>query len=224
MEKFIDIIFFAIIAGIILYRLKDTLGDKSGFQGPDDKFELKDVSSSSKEKKEDTVITVPFRKKNETGKESVSAVQKGLESIHAADETFDEEQFMQGAATAFRMVLEAYAKGDKETLKKILSRDVMKLFGAAIDARRRAKQVLESTFERVVSAEILEAHLDRKLATIKVKFVSEHTEVLYDKKGEIIEGNPDEITESTDIWTFQRKVTDPNPNWTLIETAKKDNA
>lgn len=225
MEKYIDIIFFAVVAGIILYRLKDVLGEKTGFQGKEDSPQENEAPVHRADSAENPVVT-PFPTKHFTSSQDTpnASAQKGLDQINKADPSFNKEHFLAGASQALQTILAAYAKGEKETLRELVSRDVFKIFNVSIDARRRAKQTLESTFERLLSTEILKATLDKKNATIQIKFVSERTDVLYDKKGTILQGNPDTINKCIDIWTFERKITDANPNWTLTSTSTEKNA
>jgi len=36
--------------------------------------------------------------------------------------------------------------------------------------------------------------------------------------GAVIDGNPDKVTDVTDVWTFARDVTSRDPNWKLVAT------
>ncbi|MGL4242305.1 MAG: TIM44-like domain-containing protein, partial [Beijerinckiaceae bacterium] len=38
------------------------------------------------------------------------------------------------------------------------------------------------------------------------------------KSGEVIDGDPREIRENTDVWTFERDTTSRDPNWKLVAT------
>jgi len=42
--------------------------------------------------------------------------------------------------------------------------------------------------------------------------------VLHDADGTVIDGNPDQTVEVTDIWTFSRNTRATDPNWALVET------
>ena len=39
-----------------------------------------------------------------------------------------------------------------------------------------------------------------------------------DSGGEVTDGNANQVTEVTDIWTFARNTRARDPNWTLVET------
>ena len=51
------------------------------------------------------------------------------------------------------------------------------------------------------------------------EFQTEQTHVVRNKAGEIIEGSPKQIEQLVDLWTFERNLTQSNPNWFLIKTA-----
>jgi signal recognition particle GTPase len=42
--------------------------------------------------------------------------------------------------------------------------------------------------------------------------------VTRDRAGAVIDGNPDKVTDVTDVWTFARDVTSRDPNWKLVAT------
>ena len=52
------------------------------------------------------------------------ASRSGLTQIRLADRRFDLQQFLVGARAAFEMIIEAYAAGDKRTLRPLLADDV----------------------------------------------------------------------------------------------------
>jgi predicted lipid-binding transport protein (Tim44 family) len=51
-----------------------------------------------------------------------------------------------------------------------------------------------------------------------VRFVSQLVSVTRDKLGAVIDGNPDKVTDVTDVWTFARDITSRDPNWKLVAT------
>ena len=40
----------------------------------------------------------------------------------------------------------------------------------------------------------------------------------HDKAGALIDGNPKEVRDITDIWTFERDVAQKDPNWRVVAT------
>jgi predicted lipid-binding transport protein (Tim44 family) len=51
-----------------------------------------------------------------------------------------------------------------------------------------------------------------------VRFVSQLVSVTRDKTGAVVDGNADQVTDVTDIWTFSRDLASRDPNWKLIAT------
>ncbi|MDE0334882.1 MAG: Tim44/TimA family putative adaptor protein, partial [Defluviicoccus sp.] len=81
-----------------------------------------------------------------------------------------------------------------------------------------AAETLETTVVGIKSAEIVEAEMSGRNAFVTVTFVSEQVNVTRDADGEAIEGDPTQVTDVTDIWTFARNTRSRDPNWKLIET------
>jgi predicted lipid-binding transport protein (Tim44 family) len=116
------------------------------------------------------------------------------------------------------MVVTAYAEGDRRTLKNLLSRDVYEGFDAAITERERRGETAETRFVSLDTADIIGAEIRAKSAQVTVRFVSKLISVTRDKTGAVIDGNPEKVTDVTDVWTFARDISSRDPNWKLIAT------
>ena len=103
-----------------------------------------------------------------------------------------------------------------------LNQEVYNNFLQAIKTRESKNETLENTLVRIVSCETIEASMLDNFANITVKIVSEQINVTKDKKGDVINGDPDHISVVTDIWTFSRDAISENPNWKLIATRSLD--
>ena len=150
--------------------------------------------------------------------EEGSSLAKGLEQIAAADREFSPASFIAGAKLAYEMVVTAFAQGDKPTLKNLLSREVYDGFAGAIDNREKAGEKLESRFVGIDKADLVSADLAGRKALVTVKFVSELISATTNRAGEVIDGDPKQIREITDVWTFERDVGSRDPNWKLVAT------
>jgi predicted lipid-binding transport protein (Tim44 family) len=146
------------------------------------------------------------------------AVERGVREIAAADGKFDIASFVEGARGAYRMILEAFWAGDKETLRELCDDSVYGGFAAAIDAREAAGEVLENALIRIEETRIHSASLDGKMARVAVLFVADIAAVTRDAQGNVIAGSLDDAVESRDVWTFSRNVSARDPNWVLEET------
>ena len=142
----------------------------------------------------------------------------GIRAIAAADPGFDLLGFLEGAKGAYGMVLEAFWKGDKETLRELTDDDVYASFAAAIDAREEAGETLDNRLIRIEDATIRSADLDGRIARITVLFVADIAAVTRDAEGNVVAGSLDDAIESRDVWTFRRNVGAADPNWVLDET------
>ena len=146
------------------------------------------------------------------------AVERALREIAAADSKFNLAQFLEGARGAYRMILEAFWKGDRETLRELCDDDVYAGFVGAIDARVAAGETMDNTLIRVEEVRIHSASLDGKTARIALLFVADIASVTRDRDGTVIAGSLDDAIESRDVWTFSRNITSRDPAWLLDET------
>ncbi len=146
------------------------------------------------------------------------AAQRSVREIAAADRRFTPLAFIDGAKAAYGMILEAFWKGDKETLNQLCDDDVYASFAAAIDAREAAGEVVENRLIRINAAEIVSADYDSPMARITVRFAADIAALTKDSAGNMIAGSLDDAIESHDVWTFSRKVTAMRPDWLLDET------
>ena len=145
-------------------------------------------------------------------------VERGVNAIAAADPQFDITSFIEGAKGAYGMVLEAFWKGDKDSLRELCDDDVYEGFSAAIDARDEAGETLDNTLIRIEDTMIKEAEMEGQRARIAVLFIADIATVTRDKGGNVIAGSLDDAVESRDVWTFSRNVQATDPNWVLDET------
>ncbi len=146
------------------------------------------------------------------------AVERGIREIAAADNKFELASFVDGARGAYRMILEAFWSGDRETLRDLCDDSVYAGFAAAIDAREAAGETLENTLIRIEETRIHSASLDGRIARIAVLFVADIAAVTRDSAGHVVAGSLDDAIESRDVWTFSRNVTARDPHWVLEET------
>jgi predicted lipid-binding transport protein (Tim44 family) len=220
---FLDIIIFAAIALFLVFRLRSVLGRRTGHERPppdrlssqkrdaptnDNVVELADRTAKPEDAEEAEFTT-------EVSDDPLSA---GLTQIRIADSNFDPAEFSTGARSAFEMVVQAFAEGDLKTLRSLLNDEVYDNFSAAVQQREDANEELETTVIGVKKADIIEARVEGRMAFVTLKFLSEQVNVTRDKDGEVIDGDPNRVTEITDIWTFARNTRARDPNWTLVET------
>jgi predicted lipid-binding transport protein (Tim44 family) len=142
----------------------------------------------------------------------------GVRSIIAADPDFDVARFLEGAQAAYRMVLEAFWKGDREELTHLASADVVAAFDSAIREREAAGHKLDNRLVAIERAIIDDARLNGRTAEIDVRFDAFVAAVTRNADGELVAGSLSDAVPTHDIWTFQRQLGSANMNWLLIET------
>jgi len=145
-------------------------------------------------------------------------VDRGLREIAAADRRFDAFAFMDGARSAYSMVLEAFWNGDKEELRHLCDNDVFESFAQAIDARNEAGETLDNRLVRIEDMTITGAGYDAPMARVTIRFRSDIAAVTRDKDGNVIAGSLDDAIEAVDIWTFVRNTNSSGPDWLLEAT------
>ncbi|MGM0561466.1 MAG: Tim44/TimA family putative adaptor protein [Pseudomonadota bacterium] len=228
--QLLDIILFAAIAAFLILRLRSVLGRRNGDESrPDvDPFKQNEENQTARKKGpagEDKVVHLPNQKGQQQSQEDQQTefrtegpAAAGLTQIKLADSSFDEQGFMEGSRAAFEMIVSAFAAGDRETLRSLLADQVYEDFSKAIDEREKNNESLQTTIVSIKSADIVDARLENRVASIDVKFISEQINVTRDEEDRIIEGDPNEIINVTDIWTFERNTRSRDPNWALSAT------
>jgi predicted lipid-binding transport protein (Tim44 family) len=146
------------------------------------------------------------------------SAKSGLRSIVNADRQFDPALFLEGAQSAYAMVLDAYWKGDKATLRFLSDDDVYESFVEAIDARTERGEILENRLVRIEEARIIDASYDHPVARITVRFDADIASLMKNADGAVIGGTMNDAVESHDVWTFFRDLKNGDRNWKLDET------
>lgn len=146
------------------------------------------------------------------------AVERGLTAIANADRRFDAFAFLDGARGAYRMILEAFWKGDKADLRGLCDSEVYESFSSAIDARIEAGESLDNRLVRIDSVTIVDAGVDAGQAHITLRFQSDIAAVTRNAEGVVVAGSLDDAVEAVDVWTFVRDINSSDPDWQLSET------
>lgn len=227
--QFIDIILFAMIAAFLILRLRNVLGrhrhdgrpEEGGFE-PGTPISPKDDNVISLPDAAGDAGTITDLDTPLEDRPPETPLDAGFTQIKIASPDFDREEFMVGARTAFEMIIQAFAEGDRDLLKSLLSEEVYGNFEAAITSRENANEKLENTLIRIVSADPLEAYIDGTVSNVTVKMVTEQINVTRNAEGEVVDGDPEHITEITDIWTYSRDTNTSDPNWALTATRSLD--
>ena len=211
------IVLLALVAAFLGLRLYSVLGKRTGHEQETVTRQPLDTST-------------PVIRQNVTGGESSPvlpqgdmtnvelAAQSGLRAIANADRQFDAGLFIEGGKSAYKLVLEAYWKGDRDTLKFLCDDDVYQSFAEAIDGRAERGETLENRLVRIDEARIVDASYDAPVARITLRFDADIAAMVKDKDGNVIGGSMTDAVETHDVWTFMRDVKSSDRNWKLDET------
>lgn len=224
-------IIFLALAVFIFLRLRNVLGQRTGGERPPfDRAAARDAL------KDGNVVPMPTLARDQPaivapGVEPIaspdrwkalapagSALASGLDAIVAQDSTFDPQHFISGARGAYEMIVLAFANGDRRALRELLSSEVYESFDSVIKDRERHEQKTETRFVSIDKAELVGAEVRERSAQLIVKFVSQMISVTRDKTGAAVDGNPEKVTDITDVWTFARDIASRDPNWKLVHT------
>ena len=143
---------------------------------------------------------------------------RGIRAIVSADPAFDVARFLDGAQAAYRMILEAFWKADREELRYLVVGDVLATFEESIDQRETTGERLDNRLIGIERAIIEDAELEGRTASITVRFDADIAAVTYDAAGNVVGGSLTDAVETHDVWTFRRTLGSNDPNWVLVET------
>lgn len=235
MGEFLDFptLIVIVVAIVVLLRLRSVLGTRTGDERPPS--QRYESISRTKSDNDDTVVPMPQRRPNPDSEEAERAhrkleaeieklsvgkpeVETGLRAIADADPAFSPKTFLEGAKSAYEMIVTAFAAGDRKTLKMLLDKDVYDSFDAAIAEREAAGHTVEFTFVGLSNIEYIEAELDKRNAVLTLRIDAEVVSITKDRESEVIEGTPGQVVAIADEWTFLRNTKSRDPNWKLVAT------
>lgn len=208
------IIVLAMVGAFLALRLYSVLGKRTGHERPlvraaDDRVVPITIARANE-------VTVEPR--DTTPKPIEARAEQGIRALIAGEPGFDVGRFIEGSQAAYRMILEAYWKGDEETLGELCTADVREAFVSAIIARREAGETLDNRLVRIDRATIVDSVVDGRDARLTVRFDADIAAVTRDADGTVIAGTMTDAVETHDVWTFARTLKSSDPNWKLADT------
>ena len=198
--QYIDILILAIIAGIVLLRLRSVLGRRTGHEKTDKTSYNYETPQTSKEEK-----VIPIEPKT-----SSSAREAGW---------FNNDDFLRGAANAYETIVTNFENGNKDALKPLLSDDVLNSFSSVIDERNSKNETVEFNFIGIEKSEIVHKDLKKNPMEVTVRFISEMITCIKNSKDEVISGSLNQVQKITDVWTFEKIKDKKSSNWLLAATS-----
>jgi len=146
----------------------------------------------------------------------------GVRAILAADPSFDVARFLDGGKAAYRMILEAFWKGDLDALRGHVDDHVYDAFASAVEQRKKDGLSLDNRLVSIDQAVISEATLERGVAIVTVRFEADIAAVTRNAEGQVVAGSLSDAVQTRDLWTFRRDTGSSDPNWLLIETDEEE--
>jgi predicted lipid-binding transport protein (Tim44 family) len=214
------IVILALVALFIGLRLYSVLGERTGHE---QQPILKPADSDARvEPRPAPPSAVPQPTQDPGDTAFLPMAGPGVRAILAADPTFDVARFLEGAKTAYRVVLEAFWKSDLATLRPHVDDHVYETFSAAIERRKKEGLTLENRLVNIDQAVISEATIERSVAVVTVRFEADIAAVTRNAQGEVVAGSLSDAVQTRDLWTFRRDTNSRDPNWLLIETDEEE--
>jgi len=213
----IELLILFAIAAFVLYRLKSVIGTRTGYEAPPERYEQdaeQEVEPRVERRPPPSIEDISSRHAlSDDAREAFTAMRR-------VEPDFDVEGFLQGARSAYEMILMAYEEGDRSTLRDLLAPDVFRAFESVIDERESQGLTVEARFIGVRDLRVESAAFDHETneADVALRFVGELITAVRDTENRIVEGDPNEVRRQTDVWTFSRVMGAPNPNWLLTAT------
>jgi len=212
-----SIVLLAMIAAFLGMRLYSVLGKRTGHEQEPVLPRERTAAAPVRLDENDGSQAVAAAPADTSGLVYEPAAEAGLRQLLATDRNFDAGRFMEGAEAAYRMILEAYWKGDRDTLRDLCDDDSYDAFAEAIAARETRGETLDNRLVRIDSAKITAVELNRGEARVTVRYHADISAVTRDADGKLIAGSMSDASQTDDLWTFRRQIGSNDPNWVLDE-------
>lgn len=204
------LIFFVALAAFLSYRLFSVLGTRGGHEPKDAERPVPPSPERKEAKAEDAVEDAAPRERD--------AVPAWAQTVREHYPSFDPGHFLEGARSAYEMIVQAFARGDLDEVQPFVDPEVLKAFEVAVDGRGQAGQVMDVTFVGIERSEVEDVEVHPSRLDVTVAFRSDQIRVVRNEAGEVVDGDPNRIDLVRDRWTFSRPTASDDPNWTLTAT------
>jgi predicted lipid-binding transport protein (Tim44 family) len=211
----VEIVLLALVALFVGLRLYAVLGRRTGHE---QQPILRPADSAVPAEAAAPVTDLAPERPESSGLVYEEPAAPGLRAIVGADPAFDVGRFLEGAQAAYRMILDAFWKGDRDELHHLVGGHVLAAFEQAIDEREAQGHRLENRLVAIERTVIEDARLSARTAEIDVRFDADIAAVTRDKDGNVIAGTLSDAVPTHDVWTFRRELRSQDPNWMLVET------
>jgi len=214
------IVILALVALFIGLRLYSVLGERTGHE---QQPILKPAESDARVEPRQTPPSAAPSAPTEAGDMAfVPTAGPGVRAVLAADPSFDVARFLEGAKAAYRLILEAFWKGDLETIRGHVDPHVYETFAGSVEQRKNDGLTLDNRLVTIDQAVISEASVERSVAILTVRFEADIAAVTRNAEGQVVAGSLSDAVQTRDLWTFRKDTSSRDPNWVLIETDEEE--
>ena len=218
MEVLFDPInFILLIAAVtVVWWLKSVLGQRTGFERTRQEIEIIPPNTKLNLEPERPIKTIAedWAQYAAPG----STLSAGLDALRTLQPEFSIRHFLDGAKAAHEMILVAFSKGDKKTLKPLLSQAVYNSFEKAIDQDNAARNTKIFKFVGINSAKLYSADVDKKTMALGIIFESEIISATLNENKEVVSGDEKTVSILKEYWIFEHDLDSKDPNWILAAT------
>ncbi|MFY9657110.1 MAG: Tim44/TimA family putative adaptor protein [Methylocystis sp.] len=216
-----SILVFAALAVFVLWKLHSVLGMRSERDAPAPPRERLSAPQGGFFRGRQAA-PAPARVVQDTERwtglaEKGSKAWDGLDAIAASDPSFTRERFIEGARKAYEMIVAAFAKGDRDTLRRLLASDVYDNFAREIASREAKGESVETAVVSIDDARVEDARSEQGVNTVTLRFAVKLMSTRRDRDGQIVEGGEHPVS-VVDLWSFARTLASRDPNWKLVAT------
>lgn len=227
--QFLDIIFLAVIVLLLIGRLRSVLGTGATPEQTERKAEKKPskIVDISEYRTLEDILEDQDKKQNEQdfsiepAFKDDSEIMVSLRDIKEKYPTFDLADFMQKAPKAFEYIAQAFAEGNKEDLRPLLTPMLYVNFEKVIDERNEKKQTAEFNLISFKSIKLVKAEMTGYFVDLTVEFETEQTNLVKDAEGNTVVGDATYIETVIDVWTLRKDMKSNSPVWVLTATHTK---
>ena len=216
------IVILALVALFIGLRLYSVLGERTGHEQPI----LKPADPEQAEARvEPRAATRPSASPAATDPDDMAYLPTAgpaIRALLASDPSFDVARFLEGSKAAYRLILEAFWKGDLEAMRAYVDNHVFETFSSAVEQRTKDGLVLDNRLVAIEQALVAGAELDGSVALVTVRFEADIAAVTRNAAGEVVAGSLSDAIQTRDRWTFRRDIASRDPNWLLVETDEEE--
>jgi predicted lipid-binding transport protein (Tim44 family) len=215
------IVILALVALFVGLRLYSVLGERTGHEQHQPIPKAAD-SEPRADHRVNQPTPAPAPPADTADMAFVPTAGPGVRAILAADPSFDVARFLEGAKAAYRLILEAFWKGDLDTVRAHVDDHVYDTFATAIEQRKKEGLTLDNRLVTIDQAVISEASAERATAILTVRFEADIAAVTRNSEGQVVAGSLSDAVQTRDLWTFRRDISSRDPNWVLIETDEEE--